>query len=153
MKRIKLTFALLAIAIAAVAATALGSSASASTPSRTGGLQNIVDTANAAGNFTTLVSLLTKAGLADTLANGGPFTVFAPTDAAFAKVPKATLDALAANPDLLKAVLLYHVVPGTLTAADVSGAQLGEDARGIEASRSSGSERVGVHRQREGDDA
>src|SRR5947209_6289064 len=115
MKRIKIALALLAVA--AVAATALGSSASASTPSRTGSLQNIVDTATAAGNFTTLVSLVTQAGLADTLANGGPFTVFAPTDAAFAKVPKATLNALAANPALLKAVLLYHVLPGSLTAA------------------------------------
>jgi len=81
--------------------------------------KNIVDTAVAAGQFKTLVSLVTKAGLADTLATGGPFTVFAPTDAAFAKVPQATLDALAQNPDLLKSVLLYHVAPGKVAAADV----------------------------------
>lgn len=81
--------------------------------------KNIVETAIAAGQFKTLAALVTKAGLADTLATGGPFTVFAPTDEAFAKVPQSTLDALAANPDLLKAVLLYHVVPGTVTAADV----------------------------------
>ena len=80
---------------------------------------NIVETAVAAGQFKTLAALVTKAGLADTLATGGPFTVFAPTDEAFAKVPQTTLDALAANPDLLKSVLLYHVVSGTVKAADV----------------------------------
>ena len=80
--------------------------------------KNIVETAVAAGNFTTLVSLVSQAGLADTLATGGPFTVFAPTDEAFAKVPKKTLTALAANPELLKSVLLYHVANGELRADD-----------------------------------
>ena len=75
--------------------------------------KNIVQTAVAAGDFDTLVSLVKQAGLADTLAHGGPFTVFAPTDEAFANVPKATLDALAADPALLKQVLLYHVVGRT----------------------------------------
>ena len=117
MKGIRTTIALLAAA--ALAAATLGGSASASTASRSGGDQNIVQTAIAAGNFKTLSSLLTKAGLVDSLSTGGPFTVFAPTDAAFAKVPKATLDALAANPARLKSVLLYHVVPGRVTAADV----------------------------------
>ena len=117
MKRIRTTIAL--VAVAAVAATAIGASAPASKAAPTGGLQNIVDTATAAGQFTTLVSLVTQAGLADTLANGGPFTVFAPTDAAFAKLPKATLDRLAANPALLKQVLLYHVLSGTVTSTDV----------------------------------
>src|SRR5690349_10132048 len=117
MKRTRTTIALLAAA--ALAAATLGASATASTASRSGGETNIVQTALAAGQFTTLASLLTKAGLVDTLSNGGPFTVFAPTDAAFAKVPKATLDALAANPAQLKSVLLYHVVPGRVTAADV----------------------------------
>jgi transforming growth factor-beta-induced protein len=117
MKRTRTTIALLAAA--ALAAATLGASATASTASRSGGDTNIVQTALAAGQFTTLASLLTKAGLVDTLSNGGPFTVFAPTDAAFAKVPKATLDALAANPAQLKSVLLYHVVPGRVTAADV----------------------------------
>ena len=117
MRRIHTTLALLVVA--AVAAAAIGASASASTTSRLGGDKNIVETAVAAGQFKTLASLLTKAGLADTLASGGPFTVFAPTDAAFAKVPKATLDALAENPAQLKAVLLYHVVSGRVTAADV----------------------------------
>ncbi|HUO72400.1 MAG TPA: fasciclin domain-containing protein, partial [Solirubrobacteraceae bacterium] len=87
--------------------------------SRSAGDQNIVQTALAAGQFNTLASLLTKAGLVDTLSNGGPFTVFAPTDAAFAKVPKATLAALAKHPAQLKSVLLYHVVSGSVTAGDV----------------------------------
>ncbi len=117
MKRIRTTIALLVVA--ALAAAAIGASASASTASKSAGDKNIVQTALAAGQFTTLASLLTKAGLVDTLSTGGPFTVFAPTDAAFAKVPKATLDALAENPAQLKSVLLYHVVPGTVTAADV----------------------------------
>ena len=117
MKRIRSTIALLVVA--ALAAASIGASASAATASRSEGDQNIVRTAIAAGQFTTLASLLTKAGLVDTLSTGGPFTVFAPTDAAFATVPKATLDALAANPALLKSVLLYHVVPGRATAADV----------------------------------
>jgi uncharacterized surface protein with fasciclin (FAS1) repeats len=76
----------------------------------------IVDVAVGAGKFDTLVSLLGKAGLAETLATEGDFTVFAPTDAAFAKVPKKTLNGLAANPAKLKAVLLYHVAEGKLRA-------------------------------------
>jgi uncharacterized surface protein with fasciclin (FAS1) repeats len=81
---------------------------------------NIVETAVAAGQFKTLTSLLQQTGLDKTLAEGGPYTVFAPTDKAFAKVPKKTLDALAANPDELKAVLLYHVADGAVKAADVA---------------------------------
>jgi uncharacterized surface protein with fasciclin (FAS1) repeats len=71
------------------------------------------------GNFTVLAELLTEAGLVETLQGPGPFTVFAPTDAAFAKVDPATLEALKADPEQLKAVLTYHVVPGEVLAADV----------------------------------
>jgi len=106
------------VAVLAVAAAAVGGAGTASAETRASNV-DIVQTAVAAGQFTTLASLLQQAGLVDTLATGGPFTVFAPTDAAFAKVPKATLDALAADPAKLKAVLLYHVVPGRVTAADV----------------------------------
>jgi transforming growth factor-beta-induced protein len=113
MKRNRLFLALLAVS--AVAVAAVGQSASAR-PTADG---NIVQTAVAAGQFTTLASLLTKAGLVETLSTGGPFTVFAPTDAAFAKVPKSTLDALAGDLAKLKAVLLYHVVSGSLPAAEV----------------------------------
>ena len=81
--------------------------------------QDVVDTAVKAGNFTTLVTAVKAAGLVDTLKGPGPFTVFAPTDAAFAKVPKATLDALLADKAALAKVLTYHVVPGKVMAADV----------------------------------
>ena len=80
---------------------------------------DIVQTAVAAGQFKTLAKLLKRAGLVSALQQPGPFTVFAPTDAAFKKVPKKTLNALLHNKAKLKAVLLYHVVPGKVTAADV----------------------------------
>jgi uncharacterized surface protein with fasciclin (FAS1) repeats len=81
--------------------------------------KDIVDTAVSAGNFKTLATALQAAGLIDTLKGAGPFTVFAPTDAAFAKVPKADLDALLKDKAKLTAVLTYHVVPGKVMAADV----------------------------------
>ncbi|OGB04311.1 MAG: hypothetical protein A3E25_21475 [Burkholderiales bacterium RIFCSPHIGHO2_12_FULL_69_20] len=81
--------------------------------------KDIVDTAVAAGSFKTLATALTAAGLIDTLKGKGPFTVFAPTDAAFAKIPKADLDALLADKTKLTAVLTYHVVPGKVMAKDV----------------------------------
>jgi uncharacterized surface protein with fasciclin (FAS1) repeats len=81
--------------------------------------KDIVDTAVAAGNFTTLATALQAAGLVDTLKGKGPFTVFAPTDAAFAKIPKADLDALLKDKAKLTAVLTYHVVPGKVMAKDV----------------------------------
>ncbi len=81
------------------------------------GEKNLVQTPVAAGQFKTHALLLQKAGLVGTLEGKGPFTVFAPTDAAFAKVPKATLVSLAKNKAKLRAVLLYHVVKGKVTAA------------------------------------
>ena len=81
---------------------------------------NIVDTAIAAGSFKTLVTALTQAGLVDTLKGPGPFTVFAPTDEAFARIPKATLDALLKDKQKLTAVLTYHVVPGSVPASAVT---------------------------------
>ena len=81
--------------------------------------KDIVDTAVAAGSFKTLATALTAAGLIDTLKGKGPFTVFAPTDAAFAKIAKADLDALLADKAKLTAVLTYHVVPGKVMAKDV----------------------------------
>jgi uncharacterized surface protein with fasciclin (FAS1) repeats len=82
--------------------------------------KDIVDTAVAAGNFTTLVRLVQQAGLVDTLKGPGPFTVFAPTDEAFSKVPKAVLESLANDKEKLRAVLTYHVVPGRVMASDVT---------------------------------
>ena len=81
--------------------------------------KNIVDTAVATGSFTTLAKALEVAGLIDTLKGDGPFTVFAPTDAAFAKLPAGTVEALLKDPAKLKSILLYHVVSGKVTAADV----------------------------------
>ena len=84
-------------------------------------LADIVDTAAAADDFKTLVAAVTAAGLGETLKSDGPFTVFAPTDAAFAKLPAGTLDELLKpeNKDKLTSILTYHVVPGKVMAADV----------------------------------
>lgn len=97
--------------VLAAAALALAASAAQA--------KDIVDTAVAAGNFKTLAAALNQAGLVQTLKGDGPFTVFAPTDAAFAKVPKADLDALLADKAKLVQVLTYHVVPGKVMAKDV----------------------------------
>jgi uncharacterized surface protein with fasciclin (FAS1) repeats len=84
------------------------------------GTKDIVDTAIAAGSFKTLATALQAAGLVDTLKGKGPFTVFAPTDEAFAKIPKADLDALLKDKAKLTRVLTYHVVPGKVMAKDVA---------------------------------
>jgi uncharacterized surface protein with fasciclin (FAS1) repeats len=81
--------------------------------------KDIVDTAVAAGSFTTLAKALGAAGLVDTLKGAGPFTVFAPTDEAFAKLPAGTLEKLLADKAQLTKVLTYHVVAGKVMAADV----------------------------------
>lgn len=81
--------------------------------------KDIVDTAVGAGSFPTLVSLVQRAGLVETLKGDGPFTVLAPTEAAFKKVPKSTLDILLKDNKALTAVLTYHVIPGKAMAADV----------------------------------
>ncbi len=96
-----------------VIAAALGAAALAAQA------KDIVETAVAAGSFKTLASALQAAGLVDTLKGPGPFTVFAPTDEAFAKVPKDQLDALLKDKAKLAAVLTYHVVPGKVMAQDV----------------------------------
>ncbi len=80
---------------------------------------DIVDTASAAGNFKTLVAAVKAAGLVDTLKGHGPFTVFAPTDQAFAKLPAGAVEGLLKDPEQLKAILTYHVVSGAVRAADV----------------------------------
>ena len=81
--------------------------------------KDIVQTAQDNGSFNTLVIALKEAGLVETLKGNGPFTVFAPTDAAFAKIPKDQLDALLKDKAKLTKVLTYHVVPGTVLAKDV----------------------------------
>ena len=106
----------LALACVVVLAFAGGTAEAAPTAKQA----NIVQTAIAAGQFKTLAKLLQTAGLAGTLTGKGPFTVFAPTDAAFAKVPKATLNALAKDKAKLRAVLLYHVASGKVLAKRVT---------------------------------
>ncbi|MCA0436813.1 MAG: fasciclin domain-containing protein [Actinobacteria bacterium] len=107
--------------------TSAATTTSATTPAMTtttamgtAAAKDIVDTAVGAGDFKTLATALTAAGLVDTLKGPGPFTVFAPTDAAFAKLPAGTLDTLLKDPKGdLSAILTYHVVPGKVMAADV----------------------------------
>jgi uncharacterized surface protein with fasciclin (FAS1) repeats len=115
---------ILAVSAATAVALAVASPASAHAhamrdAAQAGAGKNIVQTAKAAGQFETLTALLQRAGLASTLKGKGPFTVFAPTDRAFAKVPKKTLKALKRNKAKLRSVLLYHVAAGRLTAAKV----------------------------------
>ncbi len=103
--------------IAATAALSLTLGAAAAKAS------DIVDTAVSAGQFQTLVSAVTAAGLVDTLKGDGPFTVFAPTDEAFAKLPAGTVEDLLKpeNKEKLVAVLTYHVVPGKIMSGDIAG--------------------------------
>ncbi len=96
------------------------SSPSTTMPTTTQATSDIVDTAVSAGQFNTLVTAVTAAGLVETLKGPGPFTVFAPTDAAFAKLPAGTLDSLLKEPKgKLAEILKYHVVAGKVMAADV----------------------------------
>ncbi len=111
---------LIALVVAAVAGCA---SRNESAPAAQ---MDIVDTAVAAGSFNTLVTAVQTAGLVDTLKGPGPFTVFAPTDEAFAKLPAGTVENLLKpeNKDQLVSILTYHVVPGETYAADLAGKQL-----------------------------
>ena len=105
---------------AAAPATTSATATPSPSPSESMAASDIVDTAVAAGDFTTLAAALEAAGLVETLKGEGPFTVFAPTDAAFAKLPAGTVDTLLKDPkgDLTQ-ILTYHVVPGKVLAADV----------------------------------
>jgi uncharacterized surface protein with fasciclin (FAS1) repeats len=108
--------ALFAVGASTLAAAALVAPVSAGTGAQS---KSITQTAASAPQFSTLVALLKKAGLANTLNKPGAYTVFAPTNAAFAKLPKATLAKVGSDPALLKKVLLYHVVKGKVPAATV----------------------------------
>jgi len=117
------------IAIAAVIATTAACSSPDAKPAETAieaptpvvevAANDIVAVASGAGNFNTLVAAVKAAGLVETLQGTGPFTVFAPTDAAFAKLPAGTVEALLADKEKLAAILTYHVVPGKVMAADI----------------------------------
>jgi uncharacterized surface protein with fasciclin (FAS1) repeats len=94
--------------------------------------KNILETARDAGSFTTLLAAVDAAGLGDTLAEGGPFTVFAPSDEAFAKLPAGTVESLLADPAKLTDVLTYHLVPSRVTAADAAGISSAPTVQGSE---------------------
>jgi uncharacterized surface protein with fasciclin (FAS1) repeats len=113
MKRI-LVIATMVGLLAVLGSVASGPAQGADSPEK-----DIVDTAVGAGQFKTLVTAVKAAGLVDTLKGEGPFTVFAPTDEAFAKIPKEKLETLLKDKKALTAVLTYHVVPGKVMAADV----------------------------------
>ncbi len=110
-------------------------------------LHDIVDTAISAGTFNTLVAAVTAAGLGDTLKSTGPFTVFAPSDAAFAKLPAGTVESLIKpeNKAKLAAILTFHVLPGKIMAADVAGKKLSPASVQGEALHVDGTEGVTVN--------
>ncbi len=108
-------------ATAAPATAAPSAAAETAAPSDAMATGDIVETATAAGSFKTLLTAATAAGLVDTLKGAGPFTVFAPTDDAFAALPAGTLDGLLKDPEALKKILLYHVVSGKVMADQVVG--------------------------------
>lgn len=109
---------LLTYSFAALAALSLSLPGVAAQPTASAS-KNIVETAKAAGQFSTLLTAATEAGLAETLAGEGPFTVLAPTDEAFAKLPKGALDGLLKDKEKLKRVLLHHVIKGKVPAKAV----------------------------------
>ena len=117
-------------AVLAVALVALGAGSSQQSESR----KDIVDTAVAAGQFKTLAAALKAGGLVETLKSEGPFTVFAPTDEAFAKLPKSALGDLLKpeNKDRLVAILTYHVVPASATSSDVANMKSAKTVNGKE---------------------
>nr|WP_134682155.1 fasciclin domain-containing protein [Paracoccus ravus] len=115
------------ILIASTAAVMMGGCAMAES-----GKPDIVDTAVGAGNFSTLVAAVQAAGLVETLKGEGPFTVFAPTDAAFAALPAGTVDTLLKpeNKDQLVSILTYHVVPGSVMSSDLKDGMTAQTVQG-----------------------
>ena len=113
--------------LALTTATALSSQAFAG-----GHSMDIVDTAIEAGSFTTLVAAVEAAGLVDVLKGDGPFTVFAPTDDAFAALPEGTVEGLLADPEALAAILTYHVVAGKVMSSDLSDGMMAATVNGAE---------------------
>jgi len=116
----------------AFVALAMAGTATAYEPKEQAQAGDIVAVAQGAGSFDTLVKAIQAAGLVETLQGPGPFTVFAPTDEAFAKIPSADLEALLADKEKLRAVLTYHVVPGKVTAAEVVKLESAKTAQGGE---------------------
>lgn len=113
--------------IALVASATLGTSVFAA-----GHSMDIISTAEGAGSFTTLLAAVEAAGLTDTLKGDGPFTVFAPTDEAFAALPAGTVESLLADPEALAKILTYHVVAGKVMSTDLSDGLVAETVNGAE---------------------
>jgi len=137
MKRWSIAVVIALLVAVPLVLAACGSSSDEATPAASPSpsmvLKDIVDTAVEAGDFTTLVSAVTAADLVDTLKGEGPYTVFAPTDAAFAAVPKETLDALLADPKgALTDVLTYHVASGKVMASDLSDGMMIDTVNGAQ---------------------
>lgn len=130
---------------AAFAALAIAGPVQAQYNSAPAAEKDIVEVATEAGTFTTLLAAAEAAGLVDVLRSEGPFTVFAPTDEAFAKLPEGTVESLLANPDALRAILLYHVVPGKVMAAQVVGMSEATTAQGASVSISTYGESVRIN--------
>jgi uncharacterized surface protein with fasciclin (FAS1) repeats len=124
---IRRTFVTFASAAALTSAVAVTSFANASANS-----MDIVDTAINAGSFTTLVAAVQAAGLVDTLKGEGPFTVFAPTDEAFAALPEGTVEGLLADPEALAKILTYHVIAGKVMSTDLSDGMTAATVNGAE---------------------
>lgn len=119
MKSFLVTVTAIALTVVTVAQPVLAGDCGSGMKARANLEQNIVQTAVAAGNFNTLAKALTVTGLDQALAGEGPFTVFAPTDQAFSKLPEGTLESLLANPEKLAEILKYHVVSGKKMATEV----------------------------------
>lgn len=124
---IRRTFVTFASAVAISSAVALTTFANAS-----GNSMDIVDTAVNAGSFTTLVAAVQAAGLVETLKSEGPFTVFAPTDEAFAALPAGTIEGLLADPEALAKILTYHVIAGKVMSTDLSDGMTAATVNGAE---------------------
>jgi uncharacterized surface protein with fasciclin (FAS1) repeats len=125
------SLALAALLLAPATAVAQDASGYAPAAPATG---DLIETATSAGSFTTLAKALQAAGLVETLKGEGPFTVFAPTDEAFAKLPEGTLDALLKDKKKLTAILTYHVVPGEVTSEQVAALTSAKTVNGKELS-------------------
>jgi uncharacterized surface protein with fasciclin (FAS1) repeats len=136
MKRVMIILAALVILAVPIVVVACGGGdepAASPTPAATETPKDIVDTAVAAGDFTILAKALTAAGLVDTLKGEGPFTVFAPTDAAFAKLPAGTIEELLKDPKgQLADILTYHVVPGSVMSTDLTDGMKAKTVQGGE---------------------
>ena len=123
-------FVVLALVLALGTVPAFAGDSCSSSAKQAANSGDIVATASAAGSFNTLVAAVQAAGLVETLQSDGPFTVFAPTDEAFAKLPEGTVEAVIADPEKLRQILLYHVVPGKVMAADVVALKSATTAQG-----------------------